>query len=105
MREALVADVVVESRLVVSQEHLLDHAVSALNEHPHLRHRIIDALTGGMRCELRVCFPPTVRLTTLDLICLVRSVIMGPEHQGATHRRVGNCARAGLFGSLSEVAT
>jgi len=46
-----VADAVVESRLVVSHEHLHHHAVSVLNEHPDLRERVIQALTGEIRIE------------------------------------------------------
>lgn len=42
---------VVESRLVISQEHLHHHAVSVLNEHPELRSRVEDALTGDILIE------------------------------------------------------
>jgi hypothetical protein len=47
-----VADAVVGSRLVVSQEHLHHHAVSVLNEHPDLRSRFVDALTGEIVIEM-----------------------------------------------------
>lgn len=42
---------VVESRLVISQEHLHHHAISVLNEHPDLRSRVVGALTGDIRVE------------------------------------------------------
>ncbi len=45
------AGVVVESRLVASQQYLHHHAVSVLNEHPELRERVLGALTGGIRID------------------------------------------------------
>ena len=44
-------DVVVSSRLVISQEHLHHHAISVLNEHPDLRTRVVEALTGEILLE------------------------------------------------------
>lgn len=45
-------DAVVASKLFVSAEHLHHHAISVLNEHPDLRARVAEALTGEIVIEM-----------------------------------------------------